>query len=101
MHLVVSGASGFVASSLLPHLEICGHTGITSARRRVLRLPHGWSWRDRSGLIVSEGPTQTDAVVHLEVKQHVPNPSAEDLAEFKKVNVDGTQKWLNWASRNG
>lgn len=41
-----------------------------------------------------------DAVVHLEVKQHVFSPKAGDLLDFEKVNVAGTQQWLDWASRH-
>jgi nucleoside-diphosphate-sugar epimerase len=42
----------------------------------------------------------TEAIVHLEVKQHVQRPMLDDVAEFKRVNVDGTQAWLEWASRH-
>jgi len=39
--------------------------------------------------------------VHLEVKQHVPRPTAADGREFAEVNVDGTRAWLDWAGRRG
>jgi UDP-glucose 4-epimerase len=35
------------------------------------------------------------------VKQHVPRPSAADVAEFDRVNVGGTRAWLDWAGRHG
>jgi nucleoside-diphosphate-sugar epimerase len=41
------------------------------------------------------------AVVHLEVKQHVPRPTAADAREFAEVNVAGTRAWLDWAGRLG
>jgi UDP-glucose 4-epimerase len=39
--------------------------------------------------------------VHLEVKQHVPRPTARDRAEFTNANVGGTTQWLDWATLNG
>jgi len=42
-----------------------------------------------------------DAIIHLEVKQHVPRPTAVDVAEFRSANVEGTHDWLDWAARNG
>ena len=42
-----------------------------------------------------------DAIVHLEVKQHVPRPTPADVAEFAAVNVGGTREWLEWAARQG
>jgi nucleoside-diphosphate-sugar epimerase len=38
--------------------------------------------------------------VHLEVKQHVESPTAEDLGEFQKVNVEGTREWLRWCTEH-
>jgi UDP-glucose 4-epimerase len=42
-----------------------------------------------------------DAIVHLEVKQHVPQPTPADVAEFAAVNVGGTREWLEWAAGQG
>jgi nucleoside-diphosphate-sugar epimerase len=42
-----------------------------------------------------------DALVHMEVKQHVPRPTAADVAEFRRGNVAGTRDWLEWAGRRG
>jgi nucleoside-diphosphate-sugar epimerase len=42
-----------------------------------------------------------EAIVHLEVKQHVPRPTAADAREFAEVNVAGTRAWLDWAGRRG
>jgi UDP-glucose 4-epimerase len=42
-----------------------------------------------------------DAIVHLEVKQHVPRPSLADIDDFEAVNVAGTRAWLEWAARHG
>jgi nucleoside-diphosphate-sugar epimerase len=46
-------------------------------------------------------PRAPEAIIHLEVKQHVPNPNAAEIAEFETVNVGGTREWLDWADRNG
>ena len=48
-----------------------------------------------------EIPGGTDTLVHLEVKQHVPRPGPADRADFLRVNVDGTARWLEWCGRVG
>lgn len=46
-------------------------------------------------------PTAIDWFVHLEVKQHVPNPTARDREQFRRVNIEGTADWLRWCTRAG
>jgi UDP-glucose 4-epimerase len=45
--------------------------------------------------------TGVDAIVHLEVRRHVPRPTAADIDTFELVNVGGTREWLDWAARHG
>jgi nucleoside-diphosphate-sugar epimerase len=65
-----------------------------------------WKARD-TALRVSYQDTRIDpnqaewAVIHLEVKQHVQEPSRADLIEFERVNVGGTREWLKWCDRTG
>ncbi len=102
MKVVVTGASGFLGCGLLPLLASRGYTGVATGRKPPASLPDGWSGSVRTDLLQSKDhPFAADAVVHLEVKQHVPRPTPRDLAEFTEVNTEGTEQWLAWASRAG
>jgi UDP-glucose 4-epimerase len=102
MKLLVTGSRGFVGRGLLPFLAARGCDGIATGRQPPAGLPEGWHGATRTAVLggaADVGPL--DAVVHLEVKQHVPRPTAADEAEFERVNVGGTREWLDWAARRG
>jgi len=102
MHLLVTGARGFVGRGLLPLLAARGHTGIATGRQPPAATPPGWRAATRDDLLADRTAAgEIDAVIHLEVHQHVPRPTPADLAEFRRVNVDGTRHWLDWAQRHG
>jgi nucleoside-diphosphate-sugar epimerase len=96
---IVTGSSGFVGNSLLRSLADSGYSGLAVSRSGKVATPHGWESCKREQLLGSgyrSGPHST--LIHLEVKQHVANPSAEDLAAFDRVNVNGTSEWLKFAA---
>ncbi len=98
MQLIVTGASGFVGRALLPALTAAGHDGIATGREAPHPLPAGWFGKRRGDLLTElHTAGGIEAIVHLEVKQHVPLPRAKDIAEFETVNVEGTRVWLEWA----
>jgi nucleoside-diphosphate-sugar epimerase len=99
MRCVVTGASGFVGRHLLRLLTDHGHTGIATGRTPPADLPSGWTGMARSDLLRAASH-DCDVVIHLEVKQHVPRPTAADIDTFAAVNVGGTRDWLDWAARN-
>jgi UDP-glucose 4-epimerase len=102
MEFVVTGASGFVGRGLLAHLAARGHSGIATGRRPPADLPPGWRAATREDVLSGRvGPTGPAVVVHLEVRQHRPRPTAADVEDFRRVNIEGTRAWLEWAAREG
>jgi UDP-glucose 4-epimerase len=102
MRLLVTGSRGFIGRGLLPFLAARGFGGIATGRETPADLPDGWRGATRTAVLggtTDAGPV--DAIVHLEVKQHLPRPTAADEAEFDRVNVGGTREWLDWAARKG
>lgn len=100
MRVVVTGASGFIGRRLVTEFANAGHTGLAVSRQAGLLVPPGWSSVRRSALLEADEQVGVDALVHLEVKQHVINPTKKDLLECETTNVGGAKAWLDWATRN-
>lgn len=100
MRLIITGARGFVGSAIRGS-PLFSSGGILVGRRVERPLSDGkWVWMQRSEVMKQPVPFEVDAVVHLEVKQHVTAPTARDINEFTAVNVTGTEEWLEWCTRN-
>lgn len=94
MKVLVTGASGFMARSLLARLRATqGLQVVTLSRKKELpdvldssTLNQCFSTADCLDLL-----SGVDVVVHTEARAHVLNETAADpLAEYRKVNVDFT-----------
>lgn len=98
MHLLVTGASGFVGRALVEHFSALSGYQVRAAVRNPARLaaapanvalttvgelaPHT-DWQ--------MALAQVDAVIHCAARVHVMNErEADPLAEFRRVNVEGT-----------
>ena len=99
MNLLVTGASGFVGRGLLAFLHARELGGLATGRTVPEGLAPGWQGCTRDDVLRGTTSQPVDAIVHLEVKQHVPRPTAADVADFDTVNVRGTREWLDWADR--
>ena len=105
MQVLVTGANGFVGRSLCLALPDDGHKVLAAVRS----LDKQFIGVDQV-LITSIGKTtdwssalqNVDVVVHLAARVHVMNEVAVDaLAEFRKVNVEGTLNLAMQAAKAG
>jgi nucleoside-diphosphate-sugar epimerase len=106
--ILVTGASGFVGRSLCSHLVSVGFPvrgtllpweepkslaeGVTPVVVEPLQGETEW-WDALNGV---------DTVIHLAARVHImSDPSADPLAEFTKVNTDGTRRLAREAAEAG
>lgn len=103
--VLITGGSGFVGGALVSVFAERGWRGVVSSRSGAQggarALPPGWRRALRGELLDGSDAFAPDLFVHLEVKQHVFHPTAEDLADFTSVNVKGTEAWLDWCAARG
>jgi len=105
MKILVTGASGFVASHLIPELLAKGFS-VRAASREKTSLPGlEWSkspeldssadWRNALGGV--------DAVIHLAARAHVPSKKSKTDVErvYQRINVEGTAALARQAAEAG
>jgi len=108
MRICISGASGFIGSSLLTKIENRGENALALTRNPL-------KWKQGSNAVYwfehyLASPSMnlvdeikgTDVVVHLAARVHVLDEKlADPLPEFRKVNVDGTLNFARQAAEAG
>ena len=106
MRVLVSGSTGFVGKALIPAILFRGHHPV-EAVRRAQEKPNG----RLSAFVVGniDGTTcwfkalqSAEAVIHLAARVHVMRESSDDpLAEFRRVNTEGTLNLARQAAEVG
>lgn len=104
--ILVTGASGFIGTSLIRHLSQFQNYALTAAARSRIPLPTGVRLAPIEGI---DGTTdwtcalaQTQVVVHLAARVHVMAEGSDNpLREYRLVNVEGTINLARQASRAG
>lgn len=92
--VLVTGANGFVGKRLCEYLEDKG-LGVTHAVRQADGIGKDTCSVGSIGPDTNwdEALTDVDVVVHLAARVHIMDDEATDpLAEYRRVNVDGTKK---------
>ncbi|AZQ50320.1 UDP-glucose 4-epimerase family protein [Burkholderia cenocepacia] len=108
MHVVVTGANGFVGRALCHTLVKNGHR-VTGVVRRAGTAPAGVDEHVYTGHEFADIGTHwpaasgaVDCVVHLAARVHVMNDAASDPdAAFRAMNVDGTLRVAEAAHAHG
>jgi nucleoside-diphosphate-sugar epimerase len=105
LKILVTGASGFVGKSLTAQLFGQGHSVCAAVRSLSTTM------EDTEIMVVGEVNGETDwakalkdvdVVIHLAARVHVmAEHSANPLAEFRKVNVEGTLNLAQQAAKAG
>jgi nucleoside-diphosphate-sugar epimerase len=102
---VVTGSSGFLGAWVCRTLGDAGIQVRGVGRREPGMLPQGMSYHRADlldGAALRPALAGADTVVHLAARVHVMRESAADpLAEFRRVNVEGTRVLLEEAVRAG
>jgi len=106
--VMVSGATGFIGQALVTSMLKLGHDVSALNRSKADNLPRGVKQvviGDLSNLKSSQIVDDLrgiDVVVHTAARVHVMNDtSADPLAEFRKVNLDGTMALARQAAEAG
>jgi nucleoside-diphosphate-sugar epimerase len=104
--VLVTGASGFVGSALLKRMLADGLTPRAAFRGTARDVPGGLAVVERVNLDADydwrPALAQCSAVVHTAARVHLMRDTAPDpLPEFRRVNVEGTQRIARQAADVG
>jgi nucleoside-diphosphate-sugar epimerase len=105
MRVLVTGANGFVGKVLCTELRLKGHAvraAVRSVNKQVVGVNEILITSIDNDTNWSSALQNIELVIHLAARVHVMNEVAVDaLAEFRKVNVEGTLNLANQAAKAG
>lgn len=104
MKVMVTGVTGFIGSALASTLSASGYSVCCASRRSPPRLTGEHFIIDSldADTAWSEALNAVDVVVHCAARVHVMNETAADpLAEYRRINVDGTLNLARQAAHAG
>jgi nucleoside-diphosphate-sugar epimerase len=105
LKVAVTGGTGFIASHLIPVLVGARYDVVCTIEPTELDMVSGvrvFPVDISKGEGISEVFSGANAVVHLAARNHILHEKAKDpLAEYRKVNVDGTRNVIRAASGLG
>lgn len=97
MRLLITGATGFVGSALTKRVSSLYDT-ITLARIKSNILPENIQQVVSNNIFEADFPNDVEIIIHLAGRAHILNEQTTDpLAEFRKVNVEGTLQLVRQA----
>ena len=107
MKVFVTGATGFVGREVIASFMVSGISVVAAVRKRSDILPAvvdqvliGDLAELSSGL--DHAFSDVDYVIHLAARVHIMNDDSSDpLAEFRKVNTEGTLNLARQAAKSG
>ncbi len=103
MKVLVTGASGFVGSRLVPELEAAGYEVVVAGRRRTPNVRRFHAVGDIGpGNEWNKALEGVGTVIHLAARVHIMRDAAVDpMEEFRRVNVAGTLRLAQQAIEMG
>ncbi|RXK88049.1 SDR family oxidoreductase [Chlorobaculum sp. 24CR] len=104
--ILLTGATGFVGSALIDRLLQDKYSVRAAVRKTMYQFPNGVDVVQVGDLNPeidwTDALNGVDCIVHLAARVHVLRDEAEDpLAEFRRVNVDGTMNFARQAALAG
>jgi len=101
--ILVTGATGFIGQNLCPIISQQGLPFRAAVRRAVPNMPSSIQVGEIDGATDwSEALDGIDSVIHLAGRAHVlKDVSTDPLAEFRRVNTDGTLNLAKQMVENG